>query len=87
MKCYICGNETKSSMTDDLAVCAECAEKAKSRYVIKCIKCGSYGFLERTPKNKSQLETLLEFQIDEFAPIIVIPFKGCPDCADKTGEV
>ncbi|MBI5401296.1 hypothetical protein HZB05_00490 [Candidatus Wolfebacteria bacterium] len=86
MECYICGNEMKSSVTDDVSVCAECAEKAKNRYILKCLACGAYGFLERTQVNKARLETLLEFSIDELAPIILIPFKGCPNCAGKSGE-
>lgn len=73
-------------MTDDLAICAECAKKAGNHYLMKCVECGAYGFLERTAENKARLETKMGISIDEFAPIIVIPFKGCPDCAKGGGN-
>lgn len=86
MKCFVCENEAKSSVTDDVVICAECAKNAKNRYIMKCVSCGSYGFLERTAGNKARLEMKMGISIDEVAPIIVIPSKGCPDCANKTGE-
>lgn len=80
MKCYICENETKSSVTDNVVICAECAKKAGNSYLMKCESCGSAGFLKRTPLNKERLETKMGISIDDFAPIIVITCNGCPGC-------
>jgi hypothetical protein len=67
----------------------DCAEQLKTKIGMKCVLCGSYGFIERTETNIQRLEFFLEGfreQANAFH-VCVIPMRGCKECTSLKDPV
>jgi hypothetical protein len=63
--------------------CDSCAEELRTKIGMKCLSCGTIGFIERTEKNIARLEFFMgedfRAQLNSYQ-ICIIPMAKCPDC-------
>lgn len=78
MSCLIC----EEDCVED--VCAECVEKLKTKFAIKCKTCGAVGFLLKTEKNIKRMTVFTpDFEARLAASdFCVVPMPCCPECKE-----
>jgi hypothetical protein len=72
------------SAHEDEGLCKECFDKLQTHYGQKCLKCTHHDFVEWTPANVLLLAKMIGVDYDMLigtSMIIIIPFKGCPQCS------
>ena len=89
MICFICGKEKHRYFVADVVgekarICLDCGNQLDKNVAMKCMECGSYGFI---PKNRVNFKRLSFFFPNEFQGLasventwIIIPNNACPSC-------
>ncbi len=76
MSCLLCGENSEDQY------CEECVEQLKTKIGMKCIVCGTIGFIDRSENNIRRLEFFMEDfrkKLETFQ-FCIIPMNGCPEC-------
>ena len=81
-KCYLC-EEYYTKNNEE--ICSICNEQLKQHIGLKCITCGSIGFIDKNEKNIIRFQILVCDNFKELCEnhkVTIISMKSCPNCID-----
>jgi len=78
--CKICGDVRSDNICKDCQI-----QLGDDKFAMKCLNCGSYGFLKRNKENFDRVKVFLGEEgmrdIDNYW-VVIIPIKYCPACME-----
>ena len=88
-RCYLC-HSTKELVAapnnpHGVFFCAKCVKQQTTHWAFKCAKCGGYGFIEKDPETKSEVEGWLGGSLSDDTIIVAQGCQRCDPDDEKSG--